>query len=168
MIERTLKFASLALVLTACAVSPATPAHGLDRVMRAPIAGNAYPGISVAVGNRTSLLAAGALGHANIAESITMTPQTPMRVASVSKSITAVAILMLDQTGAISIDKPVSTYVPQFTSNSAKITIRQLLAHSGIPGRNHGDLILHGEGPVTQAQFFSKLNATPLYAAPGT
>jgi CubicO group peptidase (beta-lactamase class C family) len=169
MIDRTLKHASLALVLTACAASPATPARGLDPLIRAPINGKVYPSISVAVGNSTGLLAADAFGHANIAASIPMTPQTPLRVASVSKTITAVAILMLDQAGVISIDKPVSTYVPQFTPNGAKITIRQLLAHiSGIPGRNHGDPILHGDGPITQAQFFTKLNATPLYATPGT
>ena len=165
----SLKYASLALVLTACAASPATPLPGLDALIGAPITGKVYPGISVAVGNSSGLLTADALGHANLATSVVITTQTPMRVASVSKSITAAAILMLDQAGAISIDKPVLTYVPQFTSNGAKITIRQLLAHiSGIPGRNHGDPILHGDGPVTQAQFFSKLNATPLYATPGT
>ncbi|HET9393550.1 MAG TPA: serine hydrolase domain-containing protein [Candidatus Rubrimentiphilum sp.] len=169
MLERILKYASLALVLATCAAAPATPANGLDQLIRPPITGKVYPGISVAVGNSTGLLAAGAYGRANIAASIAMTSRTPMRVASVSKTITAAAILMLDQAGAISIDKPVSTYVPQFTSNGAKITIRQLLAHiSGIPGRGHGDPILHGDGPVTQTEFFTKLNATPLYATPGT
>ncbi|HEV2262669.1 MAG TPA: serine hydrolase domain-containing protein [Candidatus Rubrimentiphilum sp.] len=169
MIDRIFKYANLVLVLMACAASPATPARGLDPLVRMPIAGKVYPGISVAVGNSTGLLAANAFGDANIAASTPMTPQTPLRMASVSKSITAAAILMLDQAGAISIDKPVLTYVPQFTSNGAKITLRQLLAQiSGIPGRNHGDPILHGDGPITQAQFFTKLNATPLYATPGT
>jgi D-alanyl-D-alanine carboxypeptidase len=168
MIDRTFKNASLALILIACAAAPAPPGRALDALLREPIAGKVYPGISAAVGNSAGLLAAAAGGDANISSSIAMTPDTPLRVASVSKSITAAAILMLDQAGTISIDKPVSTYVPQFTSNGANITLRQLLAHiSGIPGRNHGDPILHGDGPITPEQFFTKLNATPLYAKPG-
>ncbi|HEX5275173.1 MAG TPA: serine hydrolase domain-containing protein [Candidatus Rubrimentiphilum sp.] len=169
MSDRIVRYTSLALVLIASALSVAALTRALDSFIRAPITGKVYPGISVAAGNSSGLLAAGAFGQANIAAGTLMTAQTPMRVASVSKSITAAAILMLDEAGAISIDKPVSTYVPQFTSNGAKITLRQLLAHtSGIPGRNHGDPILHGDGAYTQAQFFAKLNATPLYAPPGT
>jgi CubicO group peptidase (beta-lactamase class C family) len=160
--------ASLALLLIACAASPSTPSGGLDSLVRAPITDKVYPGISVAVGNSVGLLAAGAFGHANIAAATFMTPQTPMRVASVSKTITAAAILMLDQAGAISIDKPVSTYGPQFTSNGARITLRQLLAHiSGIPGRNHGDPILHGDGPIRQAQFFTKAQCDAALRAAG-
>lgn len=167
--HRPFRYLAFALALSAGVILPAIAASRLDALVRGPIDRTIYPGFSAAVGNSKGVLAARAAGLADVAALKPMTPQTPLRVASVSKTITAAAILMLDQAGKISIDKPVLTYVPQFTSNGAKITLRQLLAQiSGIPGRNHGDPILHGDGPITQAQFFAKLNATPLYAAPGT
>lgn len=110
-----------------------------------------------------------AYGSADLARRIPLTTKTRMRFASVSKSITAVAVLMLDQAGKIDIDKPVITYVPQYTSRGSGITVRQLLAmSSGIPGRDHGDPILHGDGAMTPARFFKELNALKLYARPGT
>lgn len=167
-------FAIVTLALTSCAGSTALTvqppaASSLASLVRAPIANSVYPGISAAVGNGTGVLAAEAFGTANLATGAPMTTQTPLRMASISKSITAAAILMLDQAGALSIDLPVATYVPEYTSNGGRISLRQLLAHvSGIPGHAHRDPIIHGDGPITPAQFFAKLNATDLYAVPGT
>lgn len=158
--------------LASCSPSTAAapPAKQIPSSVRAPVDGLVYPAISVAVGNTASgVVAAMAYGKANMSTGRPLTTDTPMRMASVSKSITAAAILMLDQAGKLSIDKPVIAYVPQYTSNGAEMTLRQLLNQSsGIPGHAHNDPILHGDGPITQAEFYQKLNATPLYAPPGT
>lgn len=109
-----------------------------------------------------------AYGVANISTRTPMTTQTPIRMASVSKSITAVGVLMLAQAGKVSLDKPIATYVPRYTLHGEKITVRQLLAmSSGIPGRDHGDPVLHGDGAITTDKFFAELNELPLYAEPG-
>lgn len=165
------KMPFVVLALTGCvgAATPATRVQEPPMFVRAPVDKLVYPGISVAVGNASGVKTAMAYGYANLANRTSLTAQTPMRFASVSKSITAVAVLMLDQSGKISIDKPIITYVPQYTSHGSNITVRQLLSmSSGIPGRNHNDPILHGDGAITPAQFFTELNALKLYAKPGT
>ncbi len=152
-----------------CASTAMTkPAATAAPYVRAPVDAGIYPGISIAVGTPAGLRTAQAYGSANVAGHVAMTADTPLRLASVSKSITAVAVMLLDQQGRISIDKPVSTYVPRYAYGS-RMTVRELLDHtSGIPGRAHGDPILHGDGAITTDEFFAKANATPLYAKPGS
>lgn len=59
---------------------------------------------------------------------------TKTRVASISKSMTAVAIMQLVEKGLINLEKPIQTYLPEFPKKEkGEITVRQLLAHtSGI------------------------------------
>lgn len=57
------------------------------------------------------------------------------RIASISKPMTAVAILQLYENGKIDLDISIQTYLPEFPiKEQGQITIRQLLQHrSGIP-----------------------------------
>jgi CubicO group peptidase (beta-lactamase class C family) len=63
-----------------------------------------------------------------------MTADTPMRIASISKSFTAVAVLRMVEQGRIELDEPVTTYLPWFEvaepGVSQSITIRHLLNHT--------------------------------------
>ncbi|MCA1578206.1 MAG: beta-lactamase family protein [Acidobacteria bacterium] len=72
-----------------------------------------------------------------------VTPETVFRIASMTKSFTALAILKLRDDGKLSLDDPVTRYVPALadlpypTSDSPTITIRHLLTHSeGFPEDN--------------------------------
>ena len=72
-----------------------------------------------------------------------VTPDTVFRIASMTKSFTAMAILKLRDEGKLSLDDPVSKYVPELaslpypTSDSQELTIRHLLTHSeGFPEDN--------------------------------
>jgi len=72
-----------------------------------------------------------------------VTPDTVFRIASMTKSFTAMSILKLRDEGKLSLDDPVSRYVPEVatlrypTSDSAVLTIRHLLTHSeGFPEDN--------------------------------
>ena len=159
--------ALLVLVLSGC-VSGSTP-PAVQSFESAAADRGVYPGISMAVGNANGIVTAQAYGLASLTGRVPMTPATQIRMASVSKSLTAAAILLLDQTGRISLNATVATYVPQYTSAGSLITVKELLNQtSGIPGHAHNDPILHGEGPYPPDAFFAKLNATPLYATPGT
>jgi len=69
-----------------------------------------------------------------------VTAETPFYLGSTTKSFTALAILELVEEGRVDLDAPVQRYVPWFTladtAFSRRITVRQLLMHSGgIPGR---------------------------------
>jgi serine beta-lactamase-like protein LACTB, mitochondrial len=56
---------------------------------------------------------------------------TLTRIASISKSMTAIAIMQLFEQGKIELDSPIQKYLPEFpTKKEGAITIRQLLNHS--------------------------------------
>jgi CubicO group peptidase (beta-lactamase class C family) len=84
-----------------------------------------------------------------------VTPQTPFRLASVSKTITALAIMQLVEAGKVELDAPVQRYLPWFrvasgTSSTAEesslITVRHLLYHtSGIPQSAGNDNFFNGD-----------------------
>jgi CubicO group peptidase (beta-lactamase class C family) len=67
-----------------------------------------------------------------------VTPQTPFKIGSTSKSFTALAIMQLVEDGKIKLDAPVQRYIPWFRvatpDASGHITVRHLLNQtSGIP-----------------------------------
>ena len=72
-----------------------------------------------------------------------VTPQTVFRIASMTKSFTAMSILKLRDEGKLSLDDPVAKYIPELaklsypTTDSPVLTIRHLLTHSeGFPEDN--------------------------------
>src|SRR5205085_890951 len=58
-----------------------------------------------------------------------VTEKTVFRLASISKTITAVAIMQLLEKGQIDLNAPVQKYVPEFPEKSWPVTTRQLLGH---------------------------------------
>ncbi|MBZ0297496.1 MAG: beta-lactamase family protein [Anaerolineae bacterium] len=79
-----------------------------------------------------------------------VTPQTSFRLASVSKTLTALAVMQLVEAGKLDLDAPVQHYLPWFRladeQISAKITLRHLLYHtSGIPQTAGYDNFYNGD-----------------------
>ncbi|MEO8769100.1 MAG: serine hydrolase domain-containing protein [Ferruginibacter sp.] len=71
-------------------------------------------------------------GSGHVGSNDTITNTTPFHIASVSKTITAMAVLKLWQDGKINIDDEYSKYFPSF--NYPGVTIRNLLSHrTGLP-----------------------------------
>ena len=84
-----------------------------------------------------------AAGIADTTRRAPVTDNTVFRIASMTKSFTALAVLKLRDEGRLSLDDPASRYVPELadlrypTSDSPTITIRHLLTHSeGFPEDN--------------------------------
>ena len=77
-----------------------------------------------------------AYGYADRQNHRPMTLDTPIGIASISKPLTAVAILRLVEMGLLALDDPIHRYLPQLAqSELGNRTIHQLLTHSaGIPG----------------------------------
>lgn len=102
-----------------------------------------------------------------------VTPETVFRIASMTKSFTAMAVLKLRDEGKLSLDDPVARYVPAFadlaypTSDSPTITIRHLLTHSeGFPEDNPwGDRQLAQTDETMRAWMKAGI---PFSTAPGT
>ena len=89
------------------------------------------------------LVYAGSVGLANLNARNAADQRSLFRIASMSKSFTALAILQLRDAGKLSLDDPASKYIPELqglkllTADAPEITIRHLLTHSaGFPEDN--------------------------------
>jgi CubicO group peptidase (beta-lactamase class C family) len=97
------------------------------------------PGLSVALVHDQDLIYARGFGFADIEDEIPATAQTMYRVASITKTFTATAIMQLRDQGKLQLDDPIDRYLPWFRiknrfPNAPAITIRHLLTHtSGLP-----------------------------------
>jgi D-alanyl-D-alanine carboxypeptidase len=97
------------------------------------------PGLSLAVVKDGHLVYARGFGHADTPRGIRATSATTYGWWSMTKLVTAAAILQLQEQGKLSIDDPVSHHLPFFgvkypSAASRPVTIRDLLNHSsGIP-----------------------------------
>ncbi len=87
------------------------------------------PSVTAAVGLKGELLWAGAIGHADLSAAVPATPETRYRIGSISKPITAITAMRLQQKGVIDIDAPFATHVPDFPSAPAGYSLKQLLSH---------------------------------------
>lgn len=103
------------------------------------------------------LLHTGAVGFANLEKKIPADARSVFRIASMTKSFTALAILQLRDAGQLSLEDPVEKHLPEFravkplTADAPKITLRHLLGMAaGFPEDNPwGDRQLG----ITDAQF---------------
>ena len=124
--------ASAAPVADQPALPPAT-IHQIGRIVTARMLGAKIPGLTVAVGVRTRRAWAQGFGTADLENSVAATPETVYRIGSISKPITAVAVMQLAERSKLDLDAPVQKYVPSFPAKPWPITTRELLAHlSGI------------------------------------
>jgi CubicO group peptidase (beta-lactamase class C family) len=85
------------------------------------------PGCSAAVGVKGKVVWTGVRGIANLATGDRITTDTVFDIGSVSKQFTATATLLLADAGKLTLDDPLSKYMPEFPKWAATVTITQLL-----------------------------------------
>ncbi|MCL4130030.1 UNVERIFIED_CONTAM: hypothetical protein GTU68_063889, partial [Idotea baltica] len=96
------------------------------------------PGASVAVSIDGKVVWSEGIGYSDVENSIRMSSTSVLRVASISKSLTMVAVGQLIEEGKLDLDAPIQKYVPTFPKKivdgeEVTITTRHLLNHtSGI------------------------------------
>ncbi len=94
------------------------------------------PGLSIAITDRTKTIRILTFGYANVDAKIPVTPASRFAIGSITKSMTALGIMQLVETGRIALDAPVTRYLPWFSiaSDGDPIRVHQLLSHTaGIP-----------------------------------
>lgn len=111
---------------------------------------NHFPGFAFGIMVDGNLVYAGAEGALDLERNQAANQHSMFRIASMTKSLTAMAILKLRDEGKLKLDDPVVLYIPELqnqkiTADSPNITIRDLLTHSaGFPLDNAwGDRQLH-------------------------
>lgn len=93
-------------------------------------------GLAIAVTDRQQTLYTAGLGYADLASHRPVLADTTFQIGSIGKSMTALAVLQLVESGRLDIDAPFSTHLPWFAipSRFGPITLRHLLSHTaGLP-----------------------------------
>ncbi|MFH5797171.1 serine hydrolase [Haladaptatus sp. CMAA 1911] len=93
------------------------------------------PGAAISVVDPKGTLYAEGFGARNLERNVPATPDTLFGIGSCTKSFTAMAIMQLVEAGELSVEDPVSEYIPHLDDVPGEpITIRELLTHtSGMP-----------------------------------
>ena len=181
--------ASLVGLAWLCTAAPAS-AEGVDLQvlvitrMQRFVEDNDIPGAIAIVGRHDRLLCRAAIGQRDIEKKTPMTHDTLFRIASMTKPITAMGIMILAEEGKLSVQDPVEKHLPEFRDlklatkgdrgvvkikdPARKITIRDLLTHTsglagGIPPGN-----LYMKRDKTLAEATTELAKQPLQFEPGS
>lgn len=123
--------------------TPTIPCIG-EEVKRA-IDGKEVAGAVTLVASREKVLHLDAAGHADLAAETPMRTDSIFWIASMTKPVTAAAILMLQDEGKLSIDDPIGKYIPELahlkTADGKEhvVTIRHALTHTSGMGEASGE-----------------------------
>src|ERR1700724_950496 len=90
--------------------------------------------------------------------------QAAFDIASIAKSLTAVAVLRVAQRGVLSLDDPLTRFFAEVPAEKRAITVHQLLTHTAGIGNSTGDT---ATGVKDRAEAVRMILATPLVGPPG-
>src|SRR5216684_4933734 len=144
----------------------------IEKAISSFMSANSVPGVAAAVVLDGEPVWSAGFGMSDLEDSAPTTSSTLFRLGSISKPITAVAVLQLYERGKLDLDAPVQQYCPAFPKKKWPITARALLGHlGGIRHYNEGG---KGDIPEDSARHFSSMEESlqifagdPLVAKPG-
>ena len=177
--------------------SPRTRLNALTEFFKAEVAAGKVPGAMLLVQRRGQPAYFESFGVRDVATKAPMTPDTLFRIYSMTKPITSVTAMMLVQDGKLSLDEPVSKYIPAFALTKVGVekmgddgkpmlelvpvrrpmTIQDLLRHtSGITYGFAGQGLVHKRYAEARfeatrlgnEEFAERIAALPLSQQPGT
>ena len=141
----------------------------IDSAVEQVLAKTGVPSASVAIVEYGAVVYTHAYGKARLDPPVAATPAMRYSIGSISKQFTAAAILLLEQQGKLSIDDPVSKFLPDLT-RANEVTIRMLLSHtSGYQDYWPEDYLMPPMAQPTAAQHILDVwGKKPLDFDPGT
>jgi len=144
----------------------------IEKAVSRFMSANSVPGIGASVVLDGEPVWAAGFGMSDLEDYAPATSSTLFRLGSISKPITAVAVLQLYERGKLDLDAPVERYCPAFPKKEWPITARELLGHLG--GIRHYNEDGRGDIPGDSAKHFSSMEESlqifagdPLVAKPG-
>ena len=139
--------------------------------MKEAVAQNEIAGAVTLVANKEKILHLDATGFADVTAQAPLSRDSLFWIASMSKPVTGVAVLIMQDEGKLSIDDPVEKYIPEFANYKTKsgekatITIKHLLTHSsGMPEATAEEM----KASRTLAELIPHFLNKPLQFDPGT
>lgn len=158
------------VAVLALGLGSAVPQGSIDDVIDAEMAASGAPGMAYAVVSDGEVTEVGARGVVRAGGDTAVTPDTPFMSGSITKSVTALAVMQLVEAGDVALDAPVSDYLEPFSAGpGAAITVEQLLSHtSGFSTMQGNSSFADGEGGADElARRVEGLATTAPAHAPG-
>ena len=128
-------------------------------ILRASVAEQNLPGVSVAVGVDGNIVWAEGFGWADIESKVAVTPATRFRIGTASTALTSAAVGLLLERDRLKIDEQIQVYVPEFPVKQWPVTLRQLMGHVAGVRTDSGD-----EGPLFEARCERPVEALQYFA----
>lgn len=143
-------------------------ADDVDKYVSAQLAERHIPGAAIAVVKNGKVIKTQGYGVASVEFNASATPETVFEIGSVSKQITAAAVMLLVEDGKINLDEKISKYLPNTPEVWKEVTVRHLLTHtSGVKSYTSlGGFELSKRYKV--GDFIKELSPQPLDFAPGS
>lgn len=145
----------------------------IEKAVSKFMAANSVPGVSIAVVLEGKPAWSAGFGMADLENYVSATSSTLFRLGSISKPITATAVMQLFERGKLDLDAEVQKYCPAFPKKEWPITTRELLGHLG--GIRHYNADGKGDIPEDSAKHFASMEEAlqvfagdPLVEKPGT
>jgi CubicO group peptidase (beta-lactamase class C family) len=162
------KLISLFFALLLCVFTSASArADRVDDYVREQMRLRHVPGLALAVVRDGRVVKERGYGLASVELEVPATSTTVFEIGSISKQITAAAVMLLVEEGKVSLDDPVSKYIAESPEAWRGVTVRHLLTHtSGLKNYNGlagFELTEH----LTRAEFVERIGTYPLNFAPG-
>jgi D-alanyl-D-alanine carboxypeptidase len=142
----------------------------LDQHMKEMTGPVAYSGAAL-IAHNGQIVVENAWGAADSRRQIPNTVNTQFCIGSMNKMFTAVAVLQLVQQGSLVLDKPIATWMPDYPNHdlAARVTIRQLLSHTGGTGDIFTpEYLAHRQQIRTLADYVRLFGNRPVAFEPGT
>jgi CubicO group peptidase (beta-lactamase class C family) len=135
----------------------------LDNYLKAEMAKQHIPALSVAIIRDGQVIKIKGYGMANLELGAPVTQETVYQIASATKPLTGTALMMLVEDGKIALDDKVTKYLLDLPPVLSTITVRQLASHtSGIK-----DVSAMTDTPETREQVIKTISPLPVDFAPG-
>jgi CubicO group peptidase (beta-lactamase class C family)/D-alanyl-D-alanine dipeptidase len=146
-------------------------AEQLQGMIQQQMAQKNIPAFSIALVDGDQTVWAQGFGYQDAARQVPATAKTVYRVGSVSKLFTDIAIMQQVEKGALSLDAPITDYLPGFSPKNPwgpPITLRQLMSHgSGLVRESPVGNYFDSTEP-TLRETVGSLDDTTLVYEPGT
>jgi CubicO group peptidase (beta-lactamase class C family) len=164
---RILILTSLLLVVSACTATDNRTSKARDITNRF-LAESGYPGIAVTVSIDGEIAWSEGFGYADVEQKVPVSPSlTRFRVGSTAKSMTAMAVAKLVESGKLDLDAPIQQYLPDYPEKAGVITARLLGGHLAGIRHYNGDEFLSAEHYATVRDGLGIFKDDPLIAVPG-
>ena len=129
------------------------------QIVRAAVAEQNLPGLSVAVGVGGEIVWTEGFGWADLDKQVPVAPETRFRIGTVSTVLTSAAAGVLLEKGRLKLDDEIQAYVPAFPKRPWPVTLRQVMGHVAGLRSDGGD-----EGPLFAEHCERPLDALPQFA----